>query len=63
MQLASRRGTPSKLNKIKLFINVTFCFRGKRYWDTDTESVVKVSILDVQVPISVGSYNALWVHS
>lgn len=63
MQFASRRGTPSKLNKIKLFINVTstFCFRGKRYWDT--ESVVKVSILDVQVPISVGSYNALWVHS
>lgn len=60
MQLASRRGTPSKLNKIKLFINVTFCFRGKRYWDT--ESVVKVSILDVKVSISVGSYNALWVH-
>lgn len=29
---------------------------------TDTESVVKVSILDVQVSISVGSYNALWVH-
>lgn len=29
MQFASRRGTPSKLNKIKLFINVTFCFRGK----------------------------------
>lgn len=62
MQFASRRGTPSKLNKIKLFINVTFCFRsrGKRYWDT--ESVFKVSILDVQVSISVGSYNALWVH-
>lgn len=60
MQLASRRRTPSKLNKIKLFINVTFCFRGKRYWDT--ESVFKVSILDVQVSISVGSYNALRVH-